>query len=222
MKKSAILGALLAVLLTVPVFAAGSAKWGTYSGYNVVKVMVNGKEVSADVPAVNLNGRTMVPLRAVTEAFGAKVDWDQDTYTASVHAALTVPPVSGQTSLLCGTIAWEGQELKGVTADTWPDVKTRLEAYFYVLNHFPDDDPDAQWAEKWAQVAALQIAMYDLMFSPSSDPHASAKLKTASGMLAEIADQFTTLESEYAAAHGGKNPCGQDPHNYDDYWNSVP
>lgn len=37
------------------------------------------QEIHADVPATIMNGRTFVPVRAVSEAFGAKVDWDVNT-----------------------------------------------------------------------------------------------------------------------------------------------
>jgi hypothetical protein len=37
---------------------------------------VNGKTVTIDVPAQAINGRTLVPLRFVSESFGAEVEWD--------------------------------------------------------------------------------------------------------------------------------------------------
>ena len=37
---------------------------------------INGNTVSLDVPAAVINGRTLVPLRFVSEAFGATVDYD--------------------------------------------------------------------------------------------------------------------------------------------------
>lgn len=45
---------------------------------------VNYKEVQLDVPAQTINGSTMVPLRFVSEAFGAKVEWDNDTNTVTI------------------------------------------------------------------------------------------------------------------------------------------
>lgn len=66
------------------VFAAGI--YGTYKGFNIVKVKVDGREVKGDVPAVNLDGRTMVPLRFVSEALGATADWDQASYTAIIRS----------------------------------------------------------------------------------------------------------------------------------------
>lgn len=40
-----------------------------------ITVTVNGKPISFDVPPQIINGRTMIPVRAVTEAFGATVEW---------------------------------------------------------------------------------------------------------------------------------------------------
>lgn len=40
--------------------------------------------VTLDVSPIILNDRTMVPMRAVSEAFGADVDWNSDTKTVSI------------------------------------------------------------------------------------------------------------------------------------------
>ena len=37
---------------------------------------VNGKEIFLDVPAILKNDRTLVPVRAVSEALQARVEWD--------------------------------------------------------------------------------------------------------------------------------------------------
>ena len=42
---------------------------------------VNGKNVELDVPAMIVNGRTLVPLRFISETMGLDVDWDNDTRT---------------------------------------------------------------------------------------------------------------------------------------------
>lgn len=41
-----------------------------------IRIFVNGKEIYTDVPPQVIEGRTMVPLRAVGEALGADVRWD--------------------------------------------------------------------------------------------------------------------------------------------------
>jgi len=48
-------------------------------GSNIMTV--NGKNITLDVPAQIKNGRTLVPTRAVAEAFGIKVGWNQETQT---------------------------------------------------------------------------------------------------------------------------------------------
>ncbi|MFZ5651033.1 MAG: helical backbone metal receptor [Bacillota bacterium] len=48
-----------------------------------VKVLLNGKEIPMDVKPVIENGRTLVPLRAIFEALGAKVDWEGTTGTVT-------------------------------------------------------------------------------------------------------------------------------------------
>lgn len=59
--------------------------------------IVNGVAVTLpdNVPATVVRyqdaDRTMVPLRFVSEALGAQVAWDQDTYTASLTARITDP-----------------------------------------------------------------------------------------------------------------------------------
>jgi hypothetical protein len=47
----------------------------------------NGKGIHLDVPAKIVNGRTLVPARAVAESFGAEVSWDQDTQTVTIRAS---------------------------------------------------------------------------------------------------------------------------------------
>ena len=44
----------------------------------------NGKAVTLDVPAQLINDRTLVPARAVAEAFGCDVDWDDTTKTITI------------------------------------------------------------------------------------------------------------------------------------------
>ena len=46
-------------------------------GDSILKI--NGIETEVETPYVTENNTTLVPLRVITEAFGAKVDWDGDT-----------------------------------------------------------------------------------------------------------------------------------------------
>lgn len=53
------------------------------------KLNINGDEKTLDVPAQIIEGRTMVPVRAISEAFGAKVDWNAATGTVTVDSVQT-------------------------------------------------------------------------------------------------------------------------------------
>jgi len=47
--------------------------------------VVDEKRITMDVPAVGLNGRIFVPVRFISEALGADVDWDNNTKTVYVN-----------------------------------------------------------------------------------------------------------------------------------------
>lgn len=49
-------------------------------------ITVNGVKKAQDVPAQLINDRTMIPVRAVAEAFGCNVGWDDATYTVTIDA----------------------------------------------------------------------------------------------------------------------------------------
>lgn len=49
---------------------------------------VNGKGVALDAPAALINGRTMIPLRFVSEALGALVNWEAETSTVRILAKI--------------------------------------------------------------------------------------------------------------------------------------
>ncbi|HCJ11350.1 MAG TPA: hypothetical protein DHW14_09360 [Clostridiales bacterium] len=74
------------------------APWGTFDGFPVVKLVVNGKQVEGDVPAVNVKGRTLIPLRLAAETLGATVGWDAETYTATLDVDLREPVVPSYSS----------------------------------------------------------------------------------------------------------------------------
>ncbi|MDD4561996.1 MAG: N-acetylmuramoyl-L-alanine amidase [Syntrophomonadaceae bacterium] len=71
----------------------------------VPQVIFDGRQLTFEVPPIIENGRTLVPLRAIFEAMGASVSWDNNTRTAtSVKGTTTVvlpigstrPTVNGQ------------------------------------------------------------------------------------------------------------------------------
>ena len=63
--------------------AANELVEGEYHGENAgIPIYVNGERIKFDVEPLIINNRTMVPLRAIFEALGAVVSWDNATSTA--------------------------------------------------------------------------------------------------------------------------------------------
>lgn len=107
--KRLVVAVLVVALLGGTSVAFASAR-GTYKGLQVVGVVVNGQELKPDVPAVVMDDRTLLPVRAVAEALGAEVEWDEATYTAKV----TLPRDLNQEEFQ----AWQ-QELTRKLAVLW-------------------------------------------------------------------------------------------------------
>lgn len=49
-----------------------------------IRLVIDGKQVDSDSDPININGRTLVPIRVVSEKLGAKVEWDEETRTVSI------------------------------------------------------------------------------------------------------------------------------------------
>lgn len=99
---------LLALLMTfcvIPAYGVQDNDFDVSSAWDEpealdVSVYVNGEEPSFDVPAQIIDGRTMVPVRAIFEAIGAEVTWDDATRTAnSTKDNITVKITIGQYSI---------------------------------------------------------------------------------------------------------------------------
>ncbi|MDP4181806.1 MAG: stalk domain-containing protein [Bacillota bacterium] len=72
---------ILSLIISTIVAAESSAK---YKGYDIVKVNINDHVLNTDVPAIIMDGRTLLPLRKVAEAVNGIVSWDGATKTASI------------------------------------------------------------------------------------------------------------------------------------------
>ena len=72
---------LISVLLTI-IMAVSATAIPAIANDNIT-VKLDGKEVAFDVAPQLVNERTMVPVRAIFEALGATVEWDQQTNTVT-------------------------------------------------------------------------------------------------------------------------------------------
>lgn len=72
---------------------------------NSATALVNGQTVPLDVPAQSIGGRTMVPLRFISETLGAKVAWDAADRTVAITSgsapsAIYEPPQPPQQNVV--------------------------------------------------------------------------------------------------------------------------
>ncbi len=67
-------------------------KWGDEKPVlkKEVKLSIDGKDIKSDVEPTIKNGRTLVPLRVISENLGYKVDWNQKSWTAKLTKDNTV------------------------------------------------------------------------------------------------------------------------------------
>lgn len=82
MKRKVALILAMVLISACTVYAA--AVNGNFAGLPIAKVKINGETLSSDVPGVVLQGRTVLPARAIAESLGAVVSWDAATMTASI------------------------------------------------------------------------------------------------------------------------------------------
>lgn len=51
---------------------------------DTIRLVVNGRDIYSDVPPQIVDGRTMIPVRALAESLGAQVSWDESTSSVIV------------------------------------------------------------------------------------------------------------------------------------------
>ena len=92
--RSILLAAMLVTFCSVSAFAASKQlNLGLYniganafspSTVTTVGLNWNGEELYTDVPGFLVDGRTLVPIRCISETLGAEVSWNQTTRQASI------------------------------------------------------------------------------------------------------------------------------------------
>jgi len=73
------------ILTAVLLFCAVLLLFGSlvYASYKI-SIVIDGKQIESDVPPQLVQDRTMVPIRVITEHFGANVGWVQETMTVEI------------------------------------------------------------------------------------------------------------------------------------------
>lgn len=69
-----------------------------------ITVILDGNKLEFDVPPQIIDGRTMVPIRAIFEALGAEVTWDDatKTVTATIDDYVVKCTIDSKVMTVCG------------------------------------------------------------------------------------------------------------------------
>lgn len=96
MKKQRLIGLIFATIITLA--AATSYVQTPVQAAEKISVTINGEHLSFDQPPAMIDNRTLVPLRAIFEALGATVSWEQSKQTiTAVKGSTTVSLQLGNT-----------------------------------------------------------------------------------------------------------------------------
>ena len=105
-KAAALLTAAVCMLSALPALAEGEEAERVEIGLRVGEqtININGEEITAEAPYIAGDGVTLVPVRVISEAFGAEVEWDEaergikisySSVTVSMWLGSTVAEING-------------------------------------------------------------------------------------------------------------------------------
>ena len=85
---------LIALLITLTLALSLEPSLSVYAA-DEISVYIDGVQIELPSPPIAINGTTLVPMRALFEALGAEVSWDNETQTAygeapGVFVAITI------------------------------------------------------------------------------------------------------------------------------------
>lgn len=226
MKRIVLIGIIFSLFVCSA--TAYAAVNGLYKGRPIVQVIVNGKAVTSTVPGQLIDGATMLPLRAVAEALGADVGWDNENYTAIVTTKqeAAAPPQSltlaqlnkiGESVPMVYALNAAGQPFEQgsgfiydgllITNHHVVDDSVSLQVHFgnkveTIKTELVFDNPDAD-------LAAVRLPGYPSLMLAKTEPKKGDKVY----VLGHPHSKFTLSEGEIQSF--------QDFYDYDGIWSSA-
>ena len=101
------------------------------------KVIVNGKEFNSDPPALVVEGRTYLPLRAIGDALSIPVEWNEDLNQAEVGVIANTPQKKQQETVEVSTAKEFLENIKSDTTIILKDGVYNLSEVFFIKFAFP-------------------------------------------------------------------------------------
>ncbi len=111
---------------------------------NPIQIIVNGKEISPDVPPQMIDNRVMVPIRWVSEALGAEVQWDQENQRVIIRSSIEENESADEQAIIA-LVEQFGRKLKMVSLTSSPsDLAKSMQEHY---RDFAAPELIAYWAE---------------------------------------------------------------------------
>ena len=156
---------------------------------------VDGSSVALEGPAEMVNGRLMVPLRAIAEIMGAEVTWEPETRAAVIrYCGEEIRCVIGADRMTAGSLVVELETPAYLRQDlTYLPVRAVCEAL--CLDVFWDAERGCAVLSAPYQTARLLVLTYDLLFEEDLKP--VALLNDGLGMwVVQYASPLQAVEAE--------------------------
>ncbi len=146
---------------------------------------VNGKNVSLVKSATIVNDRIYVPMRFISETFGARVSWNADTLTADIRSGKALVPshLSGKTPFSADELLWLSRIVSAESAGETNRGKVAVANV--ILNRVKSPDfPDTIYG-------VIFDSKYGVQFTPTADgsiyntPTTDSKIAAKRALLGE-------------------------------------
>jgi tetratricopeptide (TPR) repeat protein len=186
---------------------------------------VNSKKITLDTPPMVIEGRTLVPVRAIAEGLGCSVDWDQSSSTVKIEPK---------------TFAWSGW-VEEIPSDVDKDLYTieekeqysyRTKSYFYTPaggiiaapggNFVREDTEYGDWSS-WSTNQASNSNKLEVETRTQSSPMKYHYAHWCTGNISDASNRYKTAtynfcsEATYHDLGWFDSPLPKSPDGSDDY-----
>ncbi len=156
-----------------------------------IKVYVDGERLEFDVDPVTEDDRTLVPMRAIFEALGATVEWDDDTQTATAERGGDVVAVTIDSEMLYknGRAVVLDVPARMIDDRTLVPVRAISESF----------DAEVEWIEETQSViitTPVIEATVEPTEEPTTEPTAEPTAKPTAEPAADTSAKHTSEDSE--------------------------
>ena len=104
------------IIVLVMLFNAGAA----FSAEIPISIVVNNRLLKTDVDPLVIEGRTLVPLRAIADALGCTIEWNVQSQTATIRSPVDTIIFRINSYVIVKTSVFDNREDKDIEIDVPP------------------------------------------------------------------------------------------------------